>query len=56
MEKLEIPKKEKRVKMLTVPVTPTEHQAIKHYCNEQNVTLTTFVRFALKRTYNLSSL
>lgn len=55
MEKLEIPKKEKKVKMLTVPVTPTEHEAIKEYCNEQGVTLTTFVRYALKNTYNLST-
>jgi hypothetical protein len=56
MEKIQIPKKEKKVKMLAVPVTETEHQNIKKYCSEQNVTLATFIRFALENTYNLSTL
>ncbi|MDB4582950.1 hypothetical protein N9164_07355 [Draconibacterium sp.] len=55
MKNLKIPKNEKKVKMLTVPVTPTEHQKIKQYCKEQNVTLTAFVRYALQKTYNLKS-
>ena len=54
MENLQLPKKEKKVKMLTVPVTPAEHEAIKNYCQEQNVTLTSLVRFAIKSTYHIN--
>ena len=56
MEELHIPRKEKRDKMLTIPVTIAEHQIIKEYCIKQNVTLTSLVRFALKSTYNFSTL
>ncbi|SHF53117.1 hypothetical protein SAMN05444274_10686 [Mariniphaga anaerophila] len=56
MKKIQIPKTEKKVKMLAVPVTQTEHQNIKKYCNEQNVSLATFIRFALDNTYNLNTL
>ena len=53
MENFQIPKKDKKVKMLTVPVTQSEHNEIMQYCCDQNVTLTTLVRYALKETYHL---
>lgn len=56
MEKLQIPKKVKKVKMLLVPVTEAEHEEIKMYCKEQNVTTTSLVRFALKNTYHLKTI
>jgi hypothetical protein len=56
MENFQIQKKVKKVKMLTVPLTPDEHNAIKQYCIEQNVTLTSLVRYAIKTTYNINTL
>ena len=56
MEKLQIPQKERKVKMLTVPVTPAEHEIIKKYCRDKNVTLTSLIRFALKNTYHLNTI
>jgi len=56
MENLQIPKKIKKVKMLSVPVTPDEHEEIRKYCKDQNVTLTSLIRFALKNTYHLKTI
>jgi hypothetical protein len=54
MENLQLPKNEKKVKLLTVPVTQAEHETIRQYCQEKNVKLTTLIRFALKKTYNIN--
>lgn len=55
MEKIKLPpQKEKKVKMLTVPVTSKEHEIIRNYCQDKNVTLTSLVRFALKSTYQIN--
>ncbi len=56
MKTSQIPRKVKREKMLSVPVTEAEHEEIKMYCKEQNVTLTTLIRFALKSTYQLNTI
>lgn len=56
MKNLQIPKKVKKVKMLSVPVTEVEHAEIKKYCKDQNVTLTSLIRFALKNTYHLETI
>ena len=55
MQEIEIPKKEKKNKMLTVPVTSTEHETIMQYCESNKIKLTTLIRFALKRTYQLDT-
>jgi hypothetical protein len=51
---VEIPKNERKVKRLFVPVTPIEHKTIMQYCEKQNVKLTDLVRFALKQTFDLN--
>lgn len=48
-----IPRSEKKVKRLFVPVTPSEHMKIMQYCKEKEVRLTDLVRFALKETFEL---
>jgi hypothetical protein len=48
-----IPKREKKVKRLFVPVTPSEHNKIMQYCKEKEVKLTDLIRFALKETFEL---
>lgn len=50
---IEVPKQEKRVKRLFIPVTPTEHKNITQYCADRKVTLTDLIRFAIKQTYDL---
>jgi hypothetical protein len=50
MDVPEIPKRENRTKRLFIPVTPTEHQKIKKYCNEKKVKFSDLIRFALKHT------
>lgn len=56
MENLQIPKKVKKEKMISVPVTQAEHEEITKYCQDQNVTVTSLVRFALKNTYHLNTI
>lgn len=48
-----IPKREKKISRLFVPVTPTEHKRIMQYCKEKEVKLTDLIRFALKETFEL---
>ena len=56
MEKLQIPQKERKVKMITVPVTRDEHDELKKFCHDQNVTITSMIRYALKNTYHLKTI
>ena len=53
MKDVLIPKRERKVKRLFVPVTPSEHKKVMDYCNEKEVNLTDLIRFALKQTYEL---
>lgn len=53
MKDVFIPKRERKVKRLFVPVTPSEHKKVMDYCNEKEVNLTDLIRFALKQTYEL---
>jgi hypothetical protein len=53
MKDVFIPKGEKKVKRLFVPLTPSEHKRIMLYCKEKDVRLTDLVRFALKETFEL---
>ena len=53
MKNVIIPKSEKKVKRLFVPVTPSEHNKIMQYCKEKDVRLTDLIRFALKETFEL---
>jgi hypothetical protein len=50
MKNVEIPKKEKRTKRLFIPLTPTEHSRISHYCTEKQITFSDLIRFSLKET------
>jgi len=52
MKIVEVPKNELKTARLFVPVTPTEHKAIRLYCKNQKVKLTDLVRFALKQTFD----
>lgn len=53
MKNVIIPKKEKKVKRLFVPVTPTEHNQIMECCKKHHVNLTGLIRYALKETFEL---
>lgn len=53
MKDVFIPKTERKVSRLFIPVTPTEHKRIMQYCKEKDVRLTDLIRFALKETFEL---
>lgn len=55
MEQIAIPKREKKTKMLMIPVTPEEHETIMNFCKEQNMNMTTAVRWAMKHTFNFNT-
>ncbi|QGY44170.1 hypothetical protein GM418_11015 [Maribellus comscasis] len=53
MKDVFIPKPEKKVKRLFVPVTPSEHKKVMDYCHKKDVNLSDLIRFALQQTYEL---
>ncbi len=53
MEEIKIHKREKKSKMLTIPVTQEEHETIMQFCKTQDATITAVVRTALKNTFKL---
>ena len=53
MKNVIIPKRENKTKRLFIPVTPTEHRKIMAFCDERQIRLSDFIRFAIKETYEL---
>ena len=48
-----LPKRENKTKRLFVPITPTEQLAITSFCKKNQITISDFIRFAIRNTYEI---